>query len=113
MQQHADDFKGIPGLVAWIVTPDKAEKGAPSGRPLYYGKIPNMRETVASILGIPAEEVKVRTYVAVDEAKDISDALGTTAAGHMIFDFDPKGGGRRTRAWRIIWENSLIDTDEW
>ena len=87
--------------------------GKPSGEPLYSKKIAKMRESVASILGISVEKVNVRTYVAVDKKKDGSNALETTAAGHMIFEFDPTGTGRRKAAWRIIWENSLIDADEW
>ena len=73
-----------------------------------------MSATVATILGIEVEEVKVRTYIAVDKKKDSSNALSNTAAGHMIFDFDPTGGDRKEPfAWRIIWQNSLIDADQW
>ena len=113
MQQHADDFKGADGLVAYIVTPTSSSK-AVTGAPLYRAKIPSMRHTVANILGIDDDEVKIQTYIPVDKKKDKSDSLTKTAAGHMIFDFDPKGGSRaEPYAWRIIWQNSQIDADQW
>ena len=76
-----------------------------------------MASTVATILGIPANQVQLNTYVGVDKDKD-PDALTTTAAGHMIFDYDPTGGPASTRrtpfaAWRIIWQKSQILADQW
>ena len=113
MKKHADDFKGADGLVAYIVTPDKSSK-AVTGVPYYPAKIPKMRHTVADILGIKDDEVKIQTYIPVDKKKDTSGSLKNTAAGHMIFDFDPKGGSRaEPYSWRIIWQNSQIDADQW
>ena len=113
MQKHADDFKGADGLVAYIVTPDRSSK-AVTGNPFYPGKIPSMRKTVANILEIADDKVKIQTYIPVDKKKDDSDSLTKTAAGHMIFDFDPTGGSRaEPYAWRIIWQNSQIDADQW
>ena len=113
MQQHADDFKGADGLVTYIVTPDRSSK-ALTGSPLYPAKVPKMAHTVATILGIPDDEVKIKTYIPVDKKKDTSDSLKITAAGHMIFDFDPTGGSRaEPYAWRIVWQNSQIDADQW
>ena len=73
-----------------------------------------MRSTVATILGIEPEEVKVQTYKAIDKARDTSNALYNTATGHMIFDFNPTGGSRKEPfAWSIIWQNSQIDAERW
>ena len=114
LQQHADDFKGADGLTVYIVTPDRSSK-ALTGIPYYPAKVPAMAQTVATILGISKEEVKIKTYIPVDKKKDKSDSLTQTAAGHMIFDFDPDEGSRRGGfyAWRIIWENSQIAADLW
>jgi len=73
-----------------------------------------MAHTIATILGISDDQVTQATYLSVDKKKDKTDALGSTAAGHMIFDYDPTGGNRREpRAWRIIWQNSLILGQQW
>ena len=73
-----------------------------------------MRETVATILGIDVDKVKIMTYIAVDKGRDTSGSLTETAAGHMIFDFDPSGGSKdKPYAWRIIWQNSQIGADQW
>ena len=113
MKKHANDFKGAEGLVAYIVTPDRSNK-ALTGSPNYRAKIPSMRSTVATILGITDDKVKIQTYIPVDKKKDESGSLDKTAAGHMIFDFDPTGGSKREPyAWRLIWQNSQIDADQW
>ena len=113
MQQHANDFKGADGLVAYIVTPDRNSNKI-TGNAFYPAKVRSMRHTVATILGIDDEQVKVQTYIPVDKNKDKSGSLENTAAGHMINDFDPKGGSRaEPYAWRIIWQNSQIDADQW
>ena len=73
-----------------------------------------MAKKVAEILDIDVPRVKNVTYLAVDKAKDKTNALSKTATGHMIFDFDPSGGSRgMPYAWRIIWQNSLIAGDQW
>ena len=113
MQQHADDFISADGLVAYIVTPDRSEEQQ-TGNPQYRDKVSDMAHTVATILKIPDEQVNIQTYLPVDKAEDESKALENTAAGHMIFDFDPEGGSdAKPNAWRIIWENSLIAGDQW
>lgn len=76
-----------------------------------------MASTVATILGVTPDKVITETYVSVDKQKD-PKALDNTAAGHMIFDYDPTGGpggNRRTpwAAWRIIWQKELILADQW
>ena len=73
-----------------------------------------MADTIAVILGINVNQVTKVKYLAVDKEKD-HEILDTTAAGHLIFNYDPKDGHRKhpSRAWRIIWENRLIDADQW
>ncbi len=113
LKDHAADFQGDDQLVAYILTPDRAQK-ALTNKPLYHAKIPAMAQTVADAIGIDVERVQQRTYLAVDKTRDTTDALKNTAAGHMIFDFDPTGGDRGTPyAWRIIWQNSLILSRDW
>ena len=76
-----------------------------------------MVTTVATVLGVQADRVQAKTYVAFDKNKH-SEVLKDTAAGRMIFDYDPRGGPdskRRTpqAAWRILWQNEQIDADAW
>lgn len=76
-----------------------------------------MASTVATILGVTPDKVIQDTYVGVDKKKN-PQALKTTAAGHMIFDYDPTGGPGGTRrapwaAWRIIWQRDQILADQW
>lgn len=87
-----------------------------------------MASTVAAtILGVQANRVQTKTYVAVNKeakadeenaAASGGDVLENTAAGHMIFDYDPRGGPDSKRrapqaAWRIPWQKELIDADAW
>ena len=105
-------------MFAYILSPDTSEgDGQPSGVFLYPGKVQSMASTVATILGIPIDQVQKNTYAGVDKER-APDVLKTTAAGHMIFDYDPKGGLASTRrtalaAWRIIWQRSQILADQW
>lgn len=76
-----------------------------------------MASTVATILGVTPDKVTQDTYVGIDKKKD-PQGLKTTAAGHMIFDYDPTGGPGGTRrtpwaAWRIIWQKEQILADQW
>ena len=113
LQQHANDFRGADGLVAYIVTPDRNSK-THTGYPMYPAKVRKMASTVATILGISDEEVNKVIYDPVDSKKDKSNSLWKTAAGRMIFDFDPKGGSTaKPHAWRILWQNSQLDADQW
>lgn len=112
LAQHAADFTG-DGLTVIIMTPDRSVKN-PEGNPFYPAKIRDMKAAVAAALNIDGERVTVNTYAPVDKKKDTTNALKTTAAGHMIFDFDPKGGSRATPyAWRIIWQRNILAGDEW
>lgn len=72
-----------------------------------------MAKAVADALGVDVSAVQQVPYLAVDKAKDRTNALDNTAAGRMIFDYDPQGAGRRRPAWRIIWQNSQILADFW
>ena len=62
-------------------------------------------------------QVSTATYVATRKDKDGGQtALDTTAAGHMLFEYDPQGVGKRRqeqRAWRILWQRSQIMADQW
>ena len=76
-----------------------------------------MASTIASILGIDTNKVVQKTYVPADGVKD-KELLKATAAGRMIFDYDPTGGPGGNRrvpkaAWRIIWQKELILADQW
>ena len=76
-----------------------------------------MASTIASILGLDTNKVVQKTYVPADGAVD-EELLKNTAAGRMIFDYDPTGGPEATRrvpkaAWRIIWQKELILADQW
>ena len=76
-----------------------------------------MASTIASILGIDTNKVVQKTYVPADGALD-EELLKNTAAGRMIFDYDPTGGPEATRrvpkaGWRIIWQKELILADQW
>ena len=73
-----------------------------------------MVDTVASILGIDANEVKLHAYEAVDKARDTANVLGETAAGRLVSDYDPKAGDRKEPvSWRIIWQNGILDLQQW
>ncbi len=76
-----------------------------------------MADTIASILSIDAKVINLESYEGVDKkADDLTPRplLKHTAAGHMIFDYDPKGGDRKEPfAWRIIWERSQILGQQW
>ena len=73
-----------------------------------------MADTIAPMLGINANQVKLHRYAAVDKLKDGTDQLGVTAAGHMIFDYDPQAGDRKEpMSWRIIWERGILDLQQW
>ena len=99
--------------MAYIVTPDRSSK-THTGYAMYPAKVRKMASTVATILGISDEEVKIEIYTPVDKGKDKTKSLEETAAGHMIFDFDPKGGSKaKPYAWRILWQNSQLDADQW
>ncbi len=76
-----------------------------------------MAATVAAILGISPDSVIQETYVGVDKKMD-TQALSVSAAGHMVFDYDPKGGPGSMRraplaAWRDIWQREQILADQW
>ncbi len=89
----------------------------PNGQFEYPNKIKSMASTVATILGVTPDKVIQKTYVALD-AKQSANVLKNTAAGHMIFDYDPRGGPAGSEsepyaAWRIIWQREQIDADQW
>jgi len=114
LTRHADDFKNDPNLQVSILGPraEKDEKNA--GGLLYPDKTEKMAKTIASILDIDYNAIQQESYVGVDKNKDIDGVLDNTAAGHMIFDYDPKAGDRREPfAWRIIWERSQILGHQW
>ena len=115
LQQHAADFQGDVNLHAYILTP--ARGNTANNNPLYPAKIRLMASTVANILGITPDQVSQNTYVAVDGSID-KNILKNTAAGRMLFDYDPTGGPLGTRrkpyaAWRIIWQKEQILADQW
>ena len=77
-----------------------------------------MASTVATILGVAKNKVTQMTYVAIDSNEDSDDQLTNTAAGRMIFDYDPTGGPGGTEsepyaAWRILWQRDQIAIDQW
>ncbi|KAL8776565.1 MAG: hypothetical protein Q9213_008222 [Squamulea squamosa] len=121
LQQHAADFTNDPNLVVYILSPDTSlDPAHPTGVFQYSDEINTMASTVANVLNIPRAKVQTETYVAVDKSKDEEKGekqaiLETTAAGHMIFDYDPAGGSRRSpmAQWRIIWQRAQILGDEW
>ena len=114
LSQHSADFKGDPHLVAWILSPQAEPDEENAGGLLYADRLQQMANTIAPILGISADQVKLHPYVAVDAAKDTTDQLGRTAAGRMIFDYDPNAGDRQEPvSWRIIWERGILDLQQW
>ena len=114
LAQHSADFKGDPHLVAWILSP-RAEPDEPNpGGFIYERKVKQMADTIAPILGINADQVKLHVYDAVDMEKDTTNKLRDTAAGRMIFDYDPEAGDKKEPvAWRIIWQNGILDLQQW
>ena len=123
---HAEDFKDDPNLVAEIFSPfaqpDERPWGAIAGSAknplglLYPSKVQRIANLVAKILEVPLHKVGLIGYEAVDRG-DIDDdntsgdrLLKETAAGHVIFDYDPQGlgsfGGNLN--WRLIWEREEI-----
>lgn len=117
LKKHADDFKDDPSLAVHIFGPRAESDENNAGGLLYPAKTKEIADTIASILSIEPNAIHVESYVAVDKDKDSKTprpALVHTAAGRMIFDYDPKGGDRKEPfAWRIIWERSQILGDQW
>lgn len=76
-----------------------------------------MANTIASILSIDASAIQQESYIGIDKKEDDKipqPVLRTTATGHMIFDYDPKGGNRQEPfAWRIIWQRYQILGQQW
>lgn len=112
---------------AVILTKDTSmDTKAPANKPKYPKRISSMASVAGELLSMPTAsaildrgtkfppgKVYVATYV---PAPKNSAALMETAAGHMLFDYDPKGAGSRSnpqKAWRIIWQNEIILADEW
>lgn len=112
---------------AVILTKDTStDPRAPANKAKYSKKISAMASVAGDLLSmptatamldrgtrIPAGKVYVATYV---PAHKDSIALQETAAGHMLFDYNPKGSGTRTKpvkSWRLIWQNEAILADEW
>ncbi|CAD6594517.1 MAG: hypothetical protein ASARMPREDX12_009192 [Alectoria sarmentosa] len=105
----AADFKGDPGLQAYLYTPESETK---PGTQEYTDKIAKMVSTVNGIIGI---DPVVRAYEAQDSGTPSGKAtLKTTGAGKMLFNYDPTGGSRaKPNAWRILWESQVIAVGQW
>ncbi|KAF6237247.1 hypothetical protein HO173_004715 [Letharia columbiana] len=105
----AADFKGDPGLQAYIYTPESEAK---PGTQEYPDKIAKMVSAINGLVGVAPT---VRTYDAQD-AKTPSGqtTLENTGAGHMLFDYDPTGGSRaKPNAWRMLWESQVVAVGQW
>ena len=122
---HAGDFKDDPNLVVEIFSPlaepDEKPWGAMAGTAknplglLYPAKVQRIAEVVSRILHVPLPKVHLTGYKAVDR-EDLDDdeesagdrLLKETAAGHVIFDYSPKGLGPKEQTWRLIWEREEL-----
>ena len=121
---HAEDFKNDPCLVAEVFSPfaqpDERPWGAVAGSAknplglLYPSKVQRIANLVSEMLGVPLRKVGLIGYEAVDRGDlDNDDTSGDrllkeTAAGHVIFDYDPEGLGNLGCIWRLIWEREEI-----
>lgn len=106
---YAEEFKNDPSLVAEIFSPfaqpDERPWGAIAGSTknplglLYPSKVQRVANLVSKILEVPPHKVGLIGYEAVcrgdlDDDNTFGDRLlKETAAGHVIFDYDPKGLG--------------------
>ena len=55
----------------------------------------------------------MQTYTAQDfNTEEGSQTLETTAAGKLIFDYDPNAGDGR-RQYRVLFQRGMILADEW
>ncbi len=117
LTKHADDFKNDPNLEVYILGPRAESDETNAGGLLYPDKTEKMARTIATILSIDFKTIQQESYVGVDKDKDKKlpkPVLSHTAAGHMIFDYDPKGGDRKEPfAWRIIWQRDQILGQQW
>lgn len=122
---HAADFKDDKNdsldvrkkkLAAYIYSPKAEHDERNAGGLLYKDKVKEMAATVAAILDIDVQRVETRAYDAVDKEKDRKkeNMLVNTAAGKLIFDYDPDCGDRKEPiGWRLIWQNQVIDVRQW
>ncbi|KAL6719513.1 hypothetical protein ACLMJK_003754 [Lecanora helva] len=117
LRSVASKFIGQPGLQAAIYSPEAQSDEPNAADFLYNDKVQLMAQKVSEIINQPPQTVR---YKPVDAAKDRPprgpDMLGKTAAGHMIFQYDPMGAGSRGKpnnAWRIMWERGIIAGDVW
>lgn len=122
---HAEDFKDDPNLIVEIFSPiaqrDERPWGATAGSTknplglLYPAKVQRIAQTVSNILHFPLLKVNLNGYHAVDK-EDLDDdeessgdrLLKETAAGHVLFDYDPRGLGRGEQTWRLVWEREEL-----
>ena len=120
LKMYAEDSRDDPNLqiAIYSLLAEAAEKpfGAPSQGLLYPAKVRRLAQAVADAFGIDVSKVSQNGYHAVDKAGGGSsgaEQIRSTAAGHMIFDYDPDGPKRGQSGYRLMWQRSMILGDQW
>ncbi|KAL8864450.1 MAG: hypothetical protein Q9174_007349, partial [Haloplaca sp. 1 TL-2023] len=123
--KYAADFPDDENLRVVIVSlqardderPKWSKRAGTSRNPenlLFPAKVRMMAEIIAEVLGIDVSRVEQKGYYALNDGDPHDhELLDITAAGNMIFDYDPNAEKRRYPQWRILWERSPFYGNQW